>query len=73
MEKKKIRAWAIILKETGEIQTGEYFAENECPASYCPPTMAIFEKKAEAELERRNCLNPQAQEVILVEIKRISQ
>lgn len=73
MKKKTIKAWAIRLKETGEIQTGEYFSENECPASYCPPTMAIFEKKSEAELERKNCLNPQAQEVILVEIKVISQ
>lgn len=65
---KKIKYWAVILKETNEIQTANYFAETECPSSYCPPTIAIFETKVEADEAREKCLNPKAQKVIPVEI-----
>ena len=64
MKKKNVKAWAIVLKETSEIQTAGYFADVECPAAYCPPSIAIFETRKEAEYEKVNCLNPEAQQIV---------
>lgn len=67
-KKHTVKGWAIILKETKQIQTAAYFGNEGCSCCNVPDSISIYEKKADAIRDKAQCLNPGAQKVVPCEI-----